>query len=68
MVWGERLGFGERGPGALGALLDLALLLGLDAAPGSGVIEIPAGTNGRGLREVGCLPGLGPGLPTRPAA
>ena len=62
VVWGERLAIGERGPGAVGALLDLALLLGLDAAPGSGVIQIPAGTNGRGLREVGCLPGLGAGL------
>jgi len=62
VVWGERLGSGEGGAGAVSALTDLALLLGLDAAPGSGMIEIPAGANGRGLREVGCLPGLGPGL------
>ena len=62
VVWGERLGSGERGSGAVSALTDLALLLGLDAAPGSGMIEIPAGANGRGLREVGCLPGIGPGL------
>jgi NADH-quinone oxidoreductase subunit G len=62
VVWGERLGHGERGPGAINALLDLGLLLGLDAAPGSGMIEVPAGTNGRGLREVGCLSGIGPGL------
>ncbi|MGH2978190.1 MAG: molybdopterin-dependent oxidoreductase, partial [Solirubrobacterales bacterium] len=55
VVWGERLGFGKRGAGAVAALTDLALLLGLDAAPGSGMIEIPAGTNGRGLREVGCV-------------
>jgi NADH-quinone oxidoreductase subunit G len=67
VVWGERLGFGERGPGSVAALLDLALLLGLDAAPGSGMLEIPAGTNGRGLREVGCLPGIGPGLGDAPA-
>jgi NADH-quinone oxidoreductase subunit G len=66
VVWGERLASGDRGPGAVAALLDLALLLGLDAAPGSGVIEIPSGTNGRGLREVGCLPGLGPGLVDAP--
>jgi NADH-quinone oxidoreductase subunit G len=26
------------------------------------LIELPAGTNARGLREVGCLPNLGPGL------
>jgi NADH-quinone oxidoreductase subunit G len=62
VIWGERLGYGEGGPGALRALTDLALLLGLDAAGGSGMIEIPAATNGRGLREVGCVPGLGPGL------
>jgi NADH-quinone oxidoreductase subunit G len=62
VVWGERLGWGERGPGALRALRDLALLLGLDAADGSGLIEIPAQPNGRGLREVGCLSNMGPGL------
>jgi len=67
VVWGERLGFGERGPGALAALLDLALLLGLDAAPGSGMLEIPTHTNGRGLREAGCVPGVGPGLADAPA-
>jgi NADH-quinone oxidoreductase subunit G len=66
IVWGERLGAGERGPGAVAALMDLALLLGLDAAPGSGLLEIPAGTNSRGLREAGCLPGLGPGLADAP--
>ena len=62
VVWGERLGDGARGPAALRALVDLALILGLDAAPGSGLLEVPARANGRGLREVGCLPGLGPGL------
>jgi NADH-quinone oxidoreductase subunit G len=62
VVWGERLGHGDGGAGALGALGDLALVLGLDAGAGSGLIEIPTATNGRGLREVGCLPGLEPGL------
>jgi NADH-quinone oxidoreductase subunit G len=62
VLWGERVGNGDRGPAALRALVDLALVLGLDAAPGSGMIEIPAQANGRGLREVGCLPGFGPGL------
>jgi NADH-quinone oxidoreductase subunit G len=32
------------------------------SADGAGMIEIPAGTNGRGLREVGFLPNMGPGL------
>ena len=30
--------------------------------PESGLIGVPASTNGRGLREVGCLPDIGPGL------
>jgi NADH-quinone oxidoreductase subunit G len=29
---------------------------------GAGLLELPAGTNGRGLREVGVLPNAGPGL------
>jgi len=62
VVWGERLGWGARGSGALEALADLALVLGLDAAEGSGLIEIPASVNGRGLREAGCVAGIGPGL------
>jgi predicted molibdopterin-dependent oxidoreductase YjgC len=62
VIWGERLGDGERGPASLRALVDLALILGLDAAAGSGLLEIPAQSNGRGLREVGCLPGFGAGL------
>jgi NADH-quinone oxidoreductase subunit G len=62
VVWGERLGHGDGGAATLGALGDLALVLGLDAGEGSGLIEIPTATNGRGLREVGCTPGLGPGL------
>jgi NADH-quinone oxidoreductase subunit G len=61
VVWGERLGNGDRGPEALRALRDLALLLGLDAAAGSGLIEVPADANGRGLREMGFQPGMGPG-------
>jgi len=62
VIWGERLGWGERGPGALESLADLGLVLGLDAAEGSGLIEVPAAVNGRGLREVGCVAGIGPGL------
>jgi NADH-quinone oxidoreductase subunit G len=37
-------------------------VLGLDAAEGSGLIEVPATVNARGLREVGCVAGIGPGL------
>jgi NADH-quinone oxidoreductase subunit G len=49
------------------ALLALARSLNLQGTEGSGLIEIPAGTNARGLREVGCLPTLGPGLTDAPA-
>jgi len=60
IVWGERIG--REGEGALGALLDVATTLGLDGKDGSGLLEIPDLTNGRGLREAGCLPDAGPGL------
>jgi NADH-quinone oxidoreductase subunit G len=62
ILHGERIGHGDRGPGALAALADLAMLTGVDGGESSGMIEVPLGTNARGLREVGCLPNLGPGL------
>lgn len=62
VIWGERVSHGPRGKQAVAALLALAKELRLADDPGAGLLEIPAGTNGRGLREVGCLPNLGPGL------
>jgi NADH-quinone oxidoreductase subunit G len=62
VVWGERVASGERGAHALEALLALADSLGVAGRAESGLVEVPAATNGRGLREVGCLPTLGPGL------
>jgi NADH-quinone oxidoreductase subunit G len=62
VIWGERVASGERGSHALEALLALAGALGVGDRPESGLIEVPAATNGRGLREVGCVPTLGPGL------
>jgi NADH-quinone oxidoreductase subunit G len=56
IVWGERIG-----AGALPILLGVAERLGLADRAGGGLLEIPAGTNGRGLREVGALPNAGPG-------
>jgi NADH-quinone oxidoreductase subunit G len=67
VIWGERVASGDRGAQALEALLALARALGLDGKEESGLIEIPAGTNGRGLREVGCVSTLGPGLADAPA-
>ena len=56
IVWGERVH-----PGALLSLLSVAGRLGLAARPGAGLLELPAGANGRGLREVGALSNAGPG-------
>jgi NADH-quinone oxidoreductase subunit G len=62
VIWGERVASGARGTQALDALLALAGALGVRDRDESGLIEVPTGTNGRGLREVGCLPNLEPGL------
>src|SRR5204862_2038938 len=62
IVWGERVARGPRGGQAVAALLALARGLGIESDGGSGMIEIPAGANGRGLREAGCLPNLKCGL------
>ena len=55
IVWGERLG------AAAPELLELAEELGLRGRHGAGLLELPTGANGRGLREVGALPAFGPG-------
>jgi NADH-quinone oxidoreductase subunit G len=62
IIWGERLSHGPRGKQAIDALLALAQALNIPATEGSGLLEVPAGTNGRGLREVGVLPNFGPGF------
>jgi NADH-quinone oxidoreductase chain G len=62
IVWGERLSHGPRGAQAVDALLAVASALNLSGTDGSGLLEVPAGTNGRGLREVGLLPNAGPGF------
>jgi NADH-quinone oxidoreductase subunit G len=45
----------------------VAEALSLGAVQGAGLLEIPAGANGRGLREAGVLPNAGPGLSDPPA-
>jgi NADH-quinone oxidoreductase subunit G len=59
IVWGERL---WRNPGAVDALHACARALGMHERIGPGLLEVPEEANGRGLREVGCLPGARPGL------
>jgi NADH-quinone oxidoreductase subunit G len=62
VIWGERVLAGGRGAPAGQALLAVADALGVAGKAESGLIGIPAETNGRGLREVGCVPGMGPGF------
>ena len=62
VLWGERLADGERATQAVRALLALTRALDLGGDDGAGMIGIPAGSNGRGLREVGCLPNMKAGL------
>ncbi len=67
IVWGERIVQGAGGRAAVEALVELSEAAGLADQEGSGLIGIPDNANGRGLREVGCLPDAGPGLsPTGP--
>ena len=66
ILWGERLGRGPGGAEALAALSQIADALRA-SADGAGLIGVPDGANGRGLREVGCLAGAGPGFAARRA-
>jgi NADH-quinone oxidoreductase subunit G len=56
ILWGERFG-----AAAAASLLGIADSLGLAGREGAGLLEIPAGANGRGLREAGAVPNAGPG-------
>jgi NADH-quinone oxidoreductase subunit G len=62
VLWGERLTHGPRGAEATSALLALARALKLEGSECGGLLEVPAGTNARGLREVGVLPNMKGGL------
>ena len=62
ILYGERLTSGVNGAAGAFALLRIAESLGLADTQGAGLLEIPAGANGRGLREAGMLPNAGPGL------
>jgi NADH-quinone oxidoreductase subunit G len=62
VLWHERVTSGPNGAHAARALLELAQTLRLAETDGAGLLEIPAASNGRGLREVGALPNAGPGL------
>jgi NADH-quinone oxidoreductase subunit G len=55
IVWGERIGQ------AAALLPAVAEKLGIVDRDGAGLLELPVSSNGRGLREAGVLPGMGPG-------
>jgi NADH-quinone oxidoreductase subunit G len=56
ILWGESLP-----ADALATLLRIAETLGLAGHDGAGLLEVPSGTNSRGIREAGALPNAGPG-------
>jgi NADH-quinone oxidoreductase subunit G len=56
IVWSERIG-----AQAAATLLGIADQLGLARRDGAGLLAIPTGANGRGLREAGMVPDAGPG-------
>jgi NADH-quinone oxidoreductase subunit G len=62
VLWGEHLTAGADGARRAQELLEIAAELSLGETAGAGLLEIPAGANGRGLREAGVLPNAGPGL------
>ncbi|HTB70795.1 MAG TPA: molybdopterin-dependent oxidoreductase [Solirubrobacteraceae bacterium] len=62
IVWGERFAAGAEGAARVRVLLDLAAELSLADVDGAGLLEVPATSNGRGLRESGVLPNAAPGL------
>jgi NADH-quinone oxidoreductase subunit G len=63
ILYGERIG-----DAAAATLLRIAQRLSLADASGAGLLMIPAGSNGRGLREVGAVPDAGPGYAALEAA
>ncbi len=62
VLWGERLTAGPGASAGARALLAIAAALGIADRDGAGLLEVPTGANGRGLREAGVLPNGGPGL------
>ena len=61
VIWGEDIGRGRDGRAALDSLVEIAEALDC-GAEGGGVLSVPEGSNARGTREAGSLPGFGPGF------
>jgi NADH-quinone oxidoreductase subunit G len=54
----------EIGAAGAAAVARIAARLGLAGRPGAGLLQLPGGSNGRGLREAGAVPDAGPGYAT----
>ena len=68
VLWGERLTAGANGAAGARALTGIAAALAMSETDGAGLLEVPAQTNARGLREAGVLPNAGPGLGELPGS
>ena len=69
VLWGERVvARRPRRPRRGGAAGGGAARWAWRGSAESGLIEVPAATNARGMREAGVLPNLGPGLADAPEA
>jgi NADH-quinone oxidoreductase subunit G len=62
ILWSERMLYTQASAGPVQAVCNLVDALGLSNTDGAGHMQIPVQANGRGLREVGFLPNIGPGL------
>ncbi len=62
LLWSEHMTLGERGRHAVRAVCNLIDRLGLADVAGAGHMHAPLSANQRGLREIGVLPNLDPGL------
>jgi NADH-quinone oxidoreductase subunit G len=62
ILWGEKVLYYAGGAAPAMAIANIVDKLDLKSTDGAGHLQIPVQTNGRGLREVGFLPNLGPAL------
>ena len=62
VLWGEKLLYYPGGLATAKIIANLNAALSVASKDGAGHLQIPVQGNGRGLREVGVLPNIGPGL------
>jgi NADH-quinone oxidoreductase subunit G len=62
ILWGEKVLYYAGGAAPAMTVANIVDKLGVAKTPGAGHLQIPVQANGRGLREIGFLPNLGPAL------